>query len=316
MKLDSRVFIIALLLGGCANESVYRGGIGAFKDYDSLKAYRAINNVFNISEDYFKDPTDVFDNIGKNFTASNAPIDSFSGGSSSLMFGMRESEAIQRATMRPYTIAGKTYKPHKVKIGDTFEGIASWYGPDFHSKATSNGETYNMYAHTAASKTLPMNTILKVYNKENGKTTIVRINDRGPFVEGRIIDLSNVAARDIQMVDKGTAKVKIEVIGFGGQMNASLEKSLDSKPESNQTAKKETKQESSLDYYSLQVGAFGKLSGAESIKDKFDKLSRKNAVKIVEKDGLYRVYVTGFKSEDEALDFAQDHNVKPIVIKE
>ena len=136
----------------------------------------------------------------------------------SLLGGMRDSEAIQRATMRPYTVRGKTYRPHPVKVGDTFDGVASWYGPDFHAKATSNGETYNMHAHTAANKTLPMNTIVRVYNKDNGKTTVVRINDRGPFVEGRIIDLSNVAAHDIAMVSKGIANVRIEVIGFGGDL--------------------------------------------------------------------------------------------------
>lgn len=139
----------------------------------------------------------------------------------SLLGGMRDSEAIQRATMRPYTVRGKTYRPHPVKVGDTFDGVASWYGPDFHAKATSNGETYNMYAHTAANKTLPINTIVKVYNKDNGKTTVVRINDRGPFVEGRIIDLSNVAAHDIAMVGKGIANVRIEVVGFGGNLKNS-----------------------------------------------------------------------------------------------
>ncbi|RDU66136.1 septal ring lytic transglycosylase RlpA family protein [Helicobacter didelphidarum] len=136
----------------------------------------------------------------------------------SLLGGMRDSEAIQRATMKSYTVRGKTYHPHAVKVGDTFDGIASWYGPDFHAKSTSNGETYNMHAHTAANKTLPMNTIVKVFNKDNGKTTIVRINDRGPFVEGRIIDLSNIAAHDIAMVSKGIANVRIEVIGFGGNL--------------------------------------------------------------------------------------------------
>ena len=75
-----------------------------------------------------------------------------------------------------------------------------------------------MHAHTAAHKTFPMNTIVKVYNKDNGKTTVVRINDRGPFVEGRIIDLSNVAAHDIAMVGKGIANVRVEVVGFGGDL--------------------------------------------------------------------------------------------------
>ena len=104
---------------------------------------------------------------------------------------INNSEAMHRATMRPYNVFGIRYYPFVANVGDQFDGIASWYGPDFHSKKTSNGEIYNMYDMTAAHKTLPMNTVVKVDNLENGKSIIVRINDRGPFVRGRIIDLSN-----------------------------------------------------------------------------------------------------------------------------
>jgi rare lipoprotein A len=93
-------------------------------------------------------------------------------------------------TMRPYVIRGIKYYPTVVSVGDDFDGRASWYGPDFHGKHTSNGEIYNMWDMTAAHKTLPMNTIVKVTNIDNGLTTVVRINDRGPFVNTRIIDLS------------------------------------------------------------------------------------------------------------------------------
>lgn len=126
------------------------------------------------------------------------------------------SAASQRATMRPYTINGKTYYPTTVNVGDTASGIASWYGPDFHGKKTSNGETYNMNAMTAAHKTLPMNTMVRVTNLGNGAQTTVRINDRGPFVAGRIIDLSKAAATSIGMIGTGTARVKLEVVGFYG----------------------------------------------------------------------------------------------------
>lgn len=126
------------------------------------------------------------------------------------------SAASQRATMRPYTINGKTYYPTTVSVGDTASGIASWYGPDFHGKKTSNGETYNMNAMTAAHKTLPMNTMVRVTNLGNGAQTTVRINDRGPFVAGRIIDLSKAAATSIGMIGAGTARVKLEVVGFYG----------------------------------------------------------------------------------------------------
>lgn len=245
------------LFTACAPESKYNGGSGSLHSYESMEAYD--NSAIKYRKDYTQPAQSSFssalvandrDNIqqtpqnnrtmqsntanrqtkngaSKSNTQSTAqatyepPVQGKGGftPTQSLLGGMRDSEAIQRATMRPYTVRGKTYRPHPVKVGDTFDGVASWYGPDFHAKSTSNGETYNMYAHTAANKTLPMNTIVKVYNKDNGKTTVVRINDRGPFVEGRIIDLSNIAAHDIAMVGKGIANVRIEVIGFGGNLN-------------------------------------------------------------------------------------------------
>lgn len=92
------------------------------------------------------------------------------------------------------------------------EGIASWYGEDFNGRLTANGEVYDMYKFTAAHKTLPLGTVVKVTNLDNGKTVEVRINDRGPYVQGRIIDLSRTAGRAIGMREAGTAKVKLEVV--------------------------------------------------------------------------------------------------------
>jgi len=91
-------------------------------------------------------------------------------------------------------------------------GIASWYGPGFHGNRTANGEIYDMYAMTAAHKTLPFGTIVKVVDLDTGKSVIVRINDRGPFIEGRIIDLSYAAAQKLGMVEKGLAKVGLKIV--------------------------------------------------------------------------------------------------------
>ncbi len=124
------------------------------------------------------------------------------------------SNSMYRCTMKPYNVNGVRYVPKVPNIGETFTGIASWYGPNFHGGKTSNGEYYDMSSLTAAHKTLPMNTQVKVTNLENGQSTIVRINDRGPFVENRIIDLSYAAAQDIGLIKKGTAKVKLEVIDY------------------------------------------------------------------------------------------------------
>lgn len=94
-------------------------------------------------------------------------------------------------------------------------GIASWYGPDFHGKLTANGETYDMNSYTAAHKTLPFNTVLQVDNVENGKSVVVRINDRGPYIANRIIDLSRRAAEDLDMIGSGTASVRLMLIREG-----------------------------------------------------------------------------------------------------
>ena len=110
---------------------------------------------------------------------------------------------------KPYRVMGKKYYPLKTSKGFSQTGTASWYGPKFHGKLTANGETYNQMAGTAAHKTLPFNTILLVENLENGKSTVVRVNDRGPFVGTRIIDLSKLGAQQIGMIGKGTSRVRI-----------------------------------------------------------------------------------------------------------
>ena len=116
---------------------------------------------------------------------------------------------------RPYTVRGKTYYPLKSAHDFVETGTASWYGPGFHGKKTSNGERYNQNAMTAAHKLLPFGTRLRVTNLENGRVTEVRINDRGPFVGSRIIDLSRAAAKDLGMLNKGTARVRIVALEDG-----------------------------------------------------------------------------------------------------
>ena len=102
--------------------------------------------------------------------------------------------------------------------------MASWYGPNFHGGITANGETYNQYAMTAAHRTLQMPAIVRVTNLENGRSVIVRINDRGPFAKGRIIDLSKAAAKKLGMIGKGTARVKVQVLPKESKLVAKMAK--------------------------------------------------------------------------------------------
>lgn len=113
---------------------------------------------------------------------------------------------------KAYKVRGKTYQPMKSVGYFAQTGSASWYGPGFHGKKTSNGEIYNMNALTAAHKTLPLGTQVRVTNTSNGKSVVVRVNDRGPFHGDRVIDLSKGAAAQLGFVNNGKANVKIETL--------------------------------------------------------------------------------------------------------
>jgi len=122
----------------------------------------------------------------------------------------------KRKTGNPYTIMGQRYYPLKSSEGYVNEGVASWYGSDFHGKLTANGETYNMYDMTAAHTTLPIPTFVRVTNLGNNRAIIVRVNDRGPFVKNREIDLSYRAAVELGMHEQGTANVLVEALPVDG----------------------------------------------------------------------------------------------------
>ncbi len=124
--------------------------------------------------------------------------------------------------------AGKSIRSDPPAVPETAgseffqSGIASWYGDDFHGKTTANGEVYDMHKLTAAHQTLPFHTMVEVENLENGKKVLVRINDRGPFLKNRIIDLSLQAAQRLAMTDKGTAAVTIRVLRWHGAQNENV----------------------------------------------------------------------------------------------
>ncbi len=115
---------------------------------------------------------------------------------------------------KPYVVQGKQYEPLATADGFVQEGLASFYGRDFHGRKTSNGELFDMHALTAAHKTLPFGVYVKVEHKRTGKEVVVRINDRGPFVGNRIIDLSEGAASRIGVLQEGVAAVRISALGY------------------------------------------------------------------------------------------------------
>ncbi len=132
------------------------------------------------------------------------------------MAATKPSEPVLKPYQKPYTVLGQRYEPLQTHAGFVQTGIASWYGPDFHGKKTSNGEIYDMHAMTAAHKTLPLGVYVRVQNRDSGREAVVRVNDRGPFVKGRVIDLSYSAAKELGVDIAGTAPVRIEALGYRG----------------------------------------------------------------------------------------------------
>ena len=195
-------------------------------------------------------------------------------------------EPITRAgNPNPYEIMGKTY--HLLPEGAAYkeQGIASWYGNKFHGQKTSNGETYNMYGMTAAHKTLRIPAYAKVTNLENGRSVIVRINDRGPFHGKRIIDLSYAAAKKLGYSDKGTARVEVEAIdprNFSQyQRNKVEQPSLAVKQPRQVKVDQTSRRTSRLDTFSfdlpantfLQAGAFGSEFSAKQLLARLEKVT-------------------------------------------
>ena len=126
-------------------------------------------------------------------------------------------EPLHKFANRPYTALGKQYVPLTALRPFRERGLASWYGKRYHGQKTSSGEIYDMYAMTAAHPTLPIPSYARVTNLANGKSVVVRINDRGPFREGRVIDVSYVAAHKLGFIQAGQARVEVEAIVPGTQ---------------------------------------------------------------------------------------------------
>ena len=164
--------------------------------------------------------------------------------------------------------------------GYTEEGNASWYGVPFHGRRASNGETYDMYKLTAAHRTLPFETMVRVTNLNNGKSTVVRITDRGPFVDNRIIDLSFAAAQEVDSVGPGVVPVRVEVLGGVDPTSG---------------------------FFTVQVGAFRDRANAERLRDRLNALYPPIFIQQYDSpDGIfYRVRVGKISGEDAARQFGE-----------
>jgi len=210
-------------------------------------------------------------------------------------------EAAKRDTSVPLAPAPAPARPSRSKtppapapVGYAEQGNASWYGNPFHGRRASNGEIYDMYKLTAAHRTLPFETVVRVTNLNNGKSTTVRITDRGPFVNDRIIDLSMAAAREIESIGPGVVPVRLEVLG-----NVDV----------------------TAGFFTVQVGAFRDRNNADRMRDRLSLSYSPIYIQQYDSpDGIfYRVRVGKISGEPEAQQFAEKlrdtENFTPFVVR-
>ncbi|MDT8364264.1 MAG: septal ring lytic transglycosylase RlpA family protein [Nitrosomonas sp.] len=212
-------------------------------------------------------------------------------------------EPLRRANMKSYVVLSKTYHPMTELVPHKARGTASWYGKRFHGKKTASGEIYDMYAMTAAHPTLPIPSYVRVTRLQNGKSIIVRINDRGPFLHNRLIDLSYVAAHKLDMLADGHALVEVEVIlpGQSPAYHATAQKT--------QPGTASTRPDEREEIY-LQVAAFSAQGNARNYLDQFQSQldselkTLTHLSRIHETDGLYKVLIGPFADEASARQIA------------
>ncbi|MGZ5569997.1 MAG: septal ring lytic transglycosylase RlpA family protein [Usitatibacter sp.] len=209
-------------------------------------------------------------------------------------------EPFHRFANRPYTVFGQTYVPVVDRQPTKERGLASWYGRKFHGQKTSSGETYDMFAMTAAHKTLPIPSYARVTNVRTGQSVVVRINDRGPFHSNRIIDLSYAAAARIGIVATGSGLVEVERLVPGpGVSEEALQPTV--APAALASVKTPLIAREPAGLW-LQLGAFSSLEGAESFRDHVARELPWNLepIDIASRDGVHRVRLGPYRNADEA----------------
>lgn len=214
---------------------------------------------------------------------------------------------------KPYTVNGKRYVPDTREVAYRQKGVASWYGKKFHGRQTSTGEIYNMYEMTAAHKTLPLPSYVHVTNVKNGRSVIVRVNDRGPFSDSRLIDLSYAAAVRLDFVNDGLADVIVERIMpadiRAGRIPATTGNSRNTASSSTATSTGGAQADAGVlsgGYY-VQIAAFQQQTNANMLQNSLANASSSLAAKLIMNDtgGIYKVYAGPYSSEQEALSAAR-----------
>jgi len=266
---------------------------------------------------------------------NNAPADI-----ASIPDAVPKIEPLSRGTLRPYVVMGRSYTPMTELVPYKARGVASWYGRRYHGKQTSSGEIYDMYAMSAAHTILPIPSYARVTNVNNGRSVVVRINDRGPFIDSRLIDLSYTAAYKLGIINAGSGMVEVETI-IPGVTPANEPQPAPAPapapvtatagaapvtatplppPETAPVAAAPTTTPAALSGRYIQFGAFGVQTNAESYLSRLQTQAQwlTGSLHVHFSDGIYRVqagpYASDAAARDAAERAAQTLGVKPLVI--
>jgi len=230
-----------------------------------------------------------------------------------------KSEPLHRYANRPYQVFGKEYVPLAFVQPYRQRGMASWYGKKFHGQRTASGETYDMYAMSAAHPTLPIPSYARVTRVATGRSVIVRINDRGPFHQGRMIDLSYAAALKLGFAQLGSAEVELESIEPGQAVTPTEQAATTAPPAAAPIEQALAAPEQAAAVY-VQVGAFSSRANAESLRsrleDEFGWL--KDTVQVLAVGNLWRLHVGPYRTQDDARPVAEriesQLSIKPLLV--
>ncbi|MFI4925509.1 MAG: septal ring lytic transglycosylase RlpA family protein [Vicinamibacteria bacterium] len=237
------------------------------------------------------------------YYADDGPPDSVPGGIDAIPDAVPRAEALHRYANRPYVVMGRAYVPATALAPYREQGMASWYGRKFHVQRTSTGEVYDMFAMTAAHPTLPIPSYARVTSVASGRSVVVRVNDRGPFLHGRIVDLSYAAAHRLGIAQRGSGEVVVESLLAGGETVASVAPVLAAPVPVAAGKPAEAPVQSAAGGFVVQLGAFSSEPNARSflmhVQERLA-ASADIAPRVREAGGLYRVYVGPYPSRDDA----------------
>ena len=255
---------------------------------------------------------------------NDGPGDALPANLDAIADAIPKTEPLHRGANRPYTVFGKTYVPNVSNEPLRQQGIASWYGRKYHGQMTSIGDIYDMYAMTAAHPTLPLPSYVRVTNPANMKSVVLRVNDRGPFLADRIIDLSYLAAAKLDIAKKGSALVIVERVFPGDRIAAAPPTTAAPSPPVILTPPAPivtaTIIPEASDLY-LQLAAFSSMENAEIFRARMTRELdwNREPIQVVQKDNLFRVRMGPYKSREEAEAIAaqvkQSHDFSPVIQK-